>query len=63
MSADTPQARPEPGELTFAAPRAAKPPRHLADLSAAERRDAVAALGERPFRARQLAVHYFDRLT
>ncbi|MFN0284872.1 MAG: 23S rRNA (adenine(2503)-C(2))-methyltransferase RlmN [Kineosporiaceae bacterium] len=62
MSADTPQARPEPGELTFAAPRAAKPPRHLADLSAAERRDAVAALGERPFRARQLAVHYFDRL-
>jgi 23S rRNA (adenine2503-C2)-methyltransferase len=55
-------ARPAPGVLTFAAPRRAKPPRHLADLSVAERADAVAALGEKPFRARQLSVHYFERL-
>jgi 23S rRNA (adenine2503-C2)-methyltransferase len=51
-----------PGELTFAAPRRAKPPRHLADLDPAGRRAAVAELGERPFRAGQLAVHYFDHL-
>jgi 23S rRNA (adenine2503-C2)-methyltransferase len=54
--------RPAPGVLTFAAPRRAKPPRHLADLTVAERADAVAALGEKPFRARQLSVHYFERL-
>jgi 23S rRNA (adenine2503-C2)-methyltransferase len=49
-------------QLTFTAPRRTKPPRHLADLTAAERRDAVAALGERPFRADQLSRHYFQRL-
>ena len=54
---------PATGELTFAAPRAAKPPRHLADLTPAERREAVAELGERPFRAEQLATHYFSRLS
>ncbi|MBC6460003.1 23S rRNA (adenine(2503)-C(2))-methyltransferase RlmN [Actinomadura sp. HBU206391] len=53
---------PPPGLLTFAAPRRAKPPRHLADLSPAERREAVAALGEKPFRADQLSRHYFARL-
>jgi 23S rRNA (adenine2503-C2)-methyltransferase len=51
-----------PGELVFAAPRRAKPPRHLADLAPAERRDAVRDLGEQPFRAGQLATHYFGRL-
>jgi 23S rRNA (adenine2503-C2)-methyltransferase len=51
-----------PVQLTFAAPRRAKPPRHLADLTPAERREAVAALGERPFRADQLSRHYFGRL-
>jgi 23S rRNA (adenine2503-C2)-methyltransferase len=51
-----------PGELTFAAPRRAKPPRHLADLAPAERRAVVAELGEKPFRAAQLAGHYFDHL-
>ncbi len=51
-----------PGELVFAAPRRAKPPRHLADLDPAQRRDAVAELGEKPFRAGQLATHYFDHL-
>ncbi|WP_017627086.1 23S rRNA (adenine(2503)-C(2))-methyltransferase RlmN [Nocardiopsis chromatogenes] len=51
-----------PAELTFAAPRRAKPPRHLADLSPQERKDAVTELGEKPFRAKQLAQHYFGRL-
>ncbi|UED86895.1 23S rRNA (adenine(2503)-C(2))-methyltransferase RlmN [Streptomyces profundus] len=55
---------PVPGELTFVAPRGAKkPPRHLADLTPAERREAVTALGEKPFRARQLSRHYFARLS
>ena len=54
--------RPEPGRLTFTAPRRGKPPRHLADLTSAERRDAVRELGEKPFRARQLSVHYFEHL-
>jgi 23S rRNA (adenine2503-C2)-methyltransferase len=49
--------------LVFDAPRRGLPPRHLADLSADERSAAVATLGERPFRARQLSNHYFARLT
>ncbi|WP_137813703.1 23S rRNA (adenine(2503)-C(2))-methyltransferase RlmN [Gandjariella thermophila] len=49
--------------LVFDAPRRGLPPRHLADLSAADRRAAVAELGEKPFRARQLSHHYFARLT
>ena len=53
---------PSAGELTFAAPRRGKPPRHLADLTSAQRRDVVADLGERPFRADQLSVHYFSHL-
>ena len=53
---------PAPGELVFASPRRAKPPRHLADLDPAQRRAAVAALGEKPFRAGQLSTHYFSRL-
>ncbi|GGK75619.1 putative dual-specificity RNA methyltransferase RlmN [Planomonospora parontospora subsp. parontospora] len=53
---------PAPGQLTFVAPRRAKPARHLADLTMAERRAAVAELGEKPFRADQLSRHYFDRL-
>jgi 23S rRNA (adenine2503-C2)-methyltransferase len=31
----------EPGQLLFEAPRRGKPPRHLADLTLAERKDAV----------------------
>ena len=54
---------PVPGELTFVAPRGAKPPRHLADLSPAERKEAVAELGEQPFRAKQLSNHYFGRMS
>jgi 23S rRNA (adenine2503-C2)-methyltransferase len=51
-----------PAKLVFAAPRRGKPPRHLADLTQAERRAAVAELGEKPFRADQLSRHYFARL-
>lgn len=53
---------PAPAALTFAAPRRARPPQHLADLDPPQRRDALAALGEQPFRAAQLARHYFARL-
>jgi 23S rRNA (adenine2503-C2)-methyltransferase len=42
--------------------RAALPPRHLADLDLAGRREAVAELGEPAFRASQLSTHYFGRL-
>ncbi len=42
--------------------RPALPPRHLADLDLAGRRAAVAALGEKEFRAGQLSTHYFGRL-
>ncbi|MGQ0625899.1 MAG: 23S rRNA (adenine(2503)-C(2))-methyltransferase RlmN [Sporichthyaceae bacterium] len=52
---------PVPGELTFIAPRRAKPPRHLADLAGPARREAVEALGHRAFRAGQLSTHYFTR--
>jgi len=54
--------RPRPGELNFAAPRAGKPPQHLADLDPAERKAAVEALGHKGFRAKQLSTHYFERL-
>ena len=54
--------RPRPGQLTFAAPRRGKPPRHLADLTPAERKEAVEALGHKGFRAKQLSTHYFERL-
>lgn len=52
-----------PAELTFVAPRRAKPPTHLADLTAEQRRAAVSELGEPAYRAGQLARHYFTRLT
>jgi 23S rRNA (adenine2503-C2)-methyltransferase len=45
--------------LVFDAPTRGLPPRHLADLDAAGRREAVVALGEKPFRAEQLSRHYF----
>ena len=54
--------RPEPGQLTFAAPRRGQPPQHLADLDPAERKAAVEALGHKGFRAKQLSTHYFERL-
>jgi len=54
--------RPRPGELNFTAPRAGKPPQHLADLDPAGRKAAVEALGHKGFRAKQLSTHYFERL-
>jgi 23S rRNA (adenine2503-C2)-methyltransferase len=47
--------------LAFAAPRRAKPPEHLADLTLSERRHLVEALGEKGFRAAQVSRHYFER--
>jgi len=44
-------------------PARGRPAVHLADLSPAERRSAVAALGEPAYRADQLSRHYFGRLT
>ncbi len=59
MSDPTPRALP----LVMAEPRGrAKPPRHLADLSLAERTALAAELGLPPYRAKQLSTHYFDRL-
>lgn len=49
--------------LTFTAPRRAKPPRHLVDLTPAERVQVVTGLGEPAFRAAQLGTHYFGHLT
>src|SRR5260221_8518580 len=56
-------APPKPGELTFAAPRRAKPPRHLRDLTLAERKKALTELGHQGFRAAQISKHYFGHLT
>ncbi|WP_182114091.1 MULTISPECIES: 23S rRNA (adenine(2503)-C(2))-methyltransferase RlmN [unclassified Actinotalea] len=47
----------------MAAPRRGKPPQHFADLAPEQRGPAVAALGEKPFRAKQLATHYYTHLT
>lgn len=49
--------------LVVNAPSRGLPPRHLADMSTEDRRVAVAAIGEKPFRANQLSNHYFARLT
>ena len=62
MTTDLPTPAPRPGELTFTAPRRAKPPRHLADLTLAERKAAAEELGHKGFRATQLSTHYFERL-
>ncbi len=49
--------------LVFDEPRRAKkPPRHLADMSAEQRRSAVEAAGLPGFRAAQVSRHYFTRL-
>ncbi len=51
-----------PGALVMTAPRRGKPPRHFSDLEPADRAAALAELGEKPFRARQLATQWFERL-
>lgn len=55
------ETRPVP--LQMAPRRRGKPPRHFADLTPAERVASVEALGEKPFRAKQLATHYFTHFT
>ncbi|MET8800175.1 23S rRNA (adenine(2503)-C(2))-methyltransferase RlmN [Nocardia sp. NPDC004568] len=48
--------------LVFDAPRRGMPPRHLADLDADGRRDAMLELGLPKFRADQVARQYYGRL-
>jgi 23S rRNA (adenine2503-C2)-methyltransferase len=45
--------------LVFDAPKRGLPPQHLADLDLAARRQAVAGLGEKPFRADQVSRSWF----
>ena len=66
-TAEAPDAAAAPGTrslpLVMAEPRGrAKPPRHLADLSLEERRAYAVELGLPAYRARQVSLHYFDRL-
>jgi 23S rRNA (adenine2503-C2)-methyltransferase len=58
-----PSVESKPLPLVMSAPRRGKPPRHFADLSPEERKAAVVELGEKPFRAKQLATHYYSHLT
>ncbi len=55
--------RPTPGQLTFTPARRPRPPRHLADLTMAERVAAAEDLGHKGFRAKQLSTHWFGHLT
>ena len=49
--------------LVFDEPRGRKkPPRHLADLDEAGRKELLTSLGLPGFRAKQLSTHYFSRL-
>jgi 23S rRNA (adenine2503-C2)-methyltransferase len=60
---DVSSVNPNPLPLVFEQKRGrAKPPRHLADLSADERKAAAEAMGEPAFRVKQVAQHYFGRL-
>ncbi|WP_416345485.1 23S rRNA (adenine(2503)-C(2))-methyltransferase RlmN [Isoptericola peretonis] len=52
-----------PMPLQMAPRRRGKPPKHFADLTPAERVASVEAMGEKPFRAKQLATHYFQHFT
>ncbi|KRA29526.1 MULTISPECIES: 23S rRNA (adenine(2503)-C(2))-methyltransferase RlmN [unclassified Nocardioides] len=60
---DQPDSARRPLPLVFDEPRGRKkPPRHLADLTAAERKDLLVEMGLPGFRAKQVATHYFSRL-
>ncbi|WGX98795.1 23S rRNA (adenine(2503)-C(2))-methyltransferase RlmN [Nocardioides sp. L-11A] len=60
---EQPDAQPRPLPLVLTEPRGRrKPPRHLADLSDAERKDLLVEMGLPGFRAKQLGMHYFGRL-
>jgi 23S rRNA (adenine2503-C2)-methyltransferase len=57
------QSAPRQLPLVLAEPRGRKkPPRHLADLTPAERKDLLVEMGLPGFRAKQVATHYFSRL-
>src|SRR5699024_4071421 len=62
MPAHEKTALPRP-TLSFSVPRRGKPPHHLADLTLAERVDALAELGFPGYRAKQISTHYFTHLT
>lgn len=62
VSAAPPAAQGRP-RLQMAAPRRGKPPRHLADMTLPERKDALVELGLPGFRADQVSRHYFSHLT
>jgi len=49
--------------LEFTSPRRSQPPKHLADLTPAERKDFISELGLPAFRAKQIATHYFTHYT
>jgi 23S rRNA (adenine2503-C2)-methyltransferase len=60
---DAGQEAPRTLPLVMDAPRGrAKPPRHLADLTLAERQEAAKDAGLPAYRAKQLSTHYFERL-
>ncbi len=50
-----------PGELVFVAPKAKRPPQHLADLDPSERANLARELNVPAFRIEQIAHHYFER--
>src|SRR5689334_6335178 len=60
--AAAPEPAPGATRLVFAAPRRGKPPRHLSDLTLAERKDVVRELGQPAYRAAQLSTHWYARL-
>lgn len=49
--------------LVFDPPKRGKPPRHLSDMTAQERKEALAELGIPAFRADQVSRHWFARLS
>ena len=49
--------------LMFAEPKRGKPPIHLVDLTAEERAERLKEAGIQPFRAKQIATHYFTHYT
>ena len=53
----------KPIALQMAPRKVVKPPKHFGDLTKEERAAAVEALGHKPFRAKQLATHYFGHYT
>ena len=52
-----------PGELMMVAPKKGLPPKHLVDMTMAERKVAVTNLGVSGFRADQVSRQWFGRLS